>query len=166
MVEIKHEQNLTPVEEPQKAESLPTTAPESQELKEKNTPETAVETAPAVSETKPPSKFHLPLLRKHVKPIPQVRDEMTLRMEKILEERLQDSYARLPPLAKQEFKLKGEMTAVKIRELLNSTRAQAKKIFRLIFEWLKMLPGINRFFLEQEAKIKTDKIIELKNRGY
>ena len=27
-----------------------------------------------------------------------------------------------------------------------------------------MLPGINHFFLEQEAKIKTDRVIALKNR--
>jgi hypothetical protein len=29
-------------------------------------------------------------------------------------------------------------------------------------QWLKLLPGVNRFFLEQEAKIKTDRIIHLK----
>jgi hypothetical protein len=34
-----------------------------------------------------------------------------------------------------------------------------KKIFVLIRAWLKIIPGVNRFFLEQEAKIKTDKIL-------
>ena len=29
----------------------------------------------------------------------------------------------------------------------------------LIREWLKVIPGINKFFLEQTVKIKTDKII-------
>jgi hypothetical protein len=34
-----------------------------------------------------------------------------------------------------------------------------KKILALIRDWLKLIPGVNRFFLEQEAKIKTDKIL-------
>jgi len=32
-------------------------------------------------------------------------------------------------------------------------------------DWLKILPGVNKFFLEQEAKIKTDKILALKNKN-
>ena len=59
----------------------------------------------------------------------------------------------------QEFKIKGEETAGKIRELLKSTHIKVKKIFRLIYEWLRLLPGVNKFFLEQEAKIKTDNIV-------
>ncbi len=79
-----------------------------------------------------------------------------------MEEGLRETYDQLSPIAKQEFKIKGEQTAGKIRELLNVARVKAKKIFHLIVEWLKILPGINRFFLEQEAKIKTDKILLLK----
>lgn len=94
--------------------------------------------------------------------IPQVRDEMTVNIEKIMEEGLQDAYRELTPIQRQEFKIKGEETAFKIRDLLRAAHLQVKKIFRLLLEWLKMLPGINRFFLEQEAKIKTDKIIALK----
>ena len=45
-----------------------------------------------------------------------------------------------------------------------ATTGKAKKIFQLILEWLKLLPGINRFFLEQEAKIKTDRIIHLNQK--
>ena len=36
------------------------------------------------------------------------------------------------------------------------------KIIDVIKKWLSIIPGINKFFLEQEAKIKTDKIMELK----
>jgi len=28
--------------------------------------------------------------------------------------------------------------------------------------WLKLIPGVNKFFLEQEAKIKTDEVLKLK----
>lgn len=93
--------------------------------------------------------------------IPQLRDEVTVRIEKILEDGVGDAYSRLSPVAKQEFKLKGEQTSRKIRDLLKSSHLHIKKIFRLILEWLKMLPDINRFFLEQEAKIKADRIISL-----
>ena len=95
---------------------------------------------------------------------PPAKDEVVIKIEKILEEGLNDSFQRLSPVAKQEFKLKGEQTAIQIRDLLKNTHVKVKKILRLILDWLRMLPGINHFFLEQEAKIKTDKIIFLKNK--
>lgn len=93
--------------------------------------------------------------------LPPLSDPLTQKIEKIMEENVGDAYSRLSPLAKQEFKLKGEVTAQKIAGLLMMTHVQVKKIFQLILEWLKILPGVNRFFLEQEAKIKTDRLIAL-----
>jgi len=95
--------------------------------------------------------------------IPQIRDEVTIQVEKVMEEDLGDAFRELTPIQKEEFKIKGEQVAFEIRDLLKKTHLKAKTIFKLIFEWLKMLPGINKFFLEQEAKIKTDKILTLKN---
>lgn len=100
--------------------------------------------------------------RQKQKKIPQVRDELTVKVEKIMEEGLADAFKELNPIERQEFKIKGEETALQIRELLKATHVKIKKIFKLLFSWLKMLPGINRFYLEQEAKIKTDKIASLK----
>ncbi len=93
--------------------------------------------------------------------IPQLKDPVAIKIEKILESGLGDEYAKLSPVAKQEFKIKGEETTLKISELLKETHIKVKLIFALIIEWLKVLPGINKFFLEQEAKIKTDLILEL-----
>lgn len=112
---------------------------------------------------KAPAKFHFPNFKKTTH-IPTVKDLITNKIEKIMEEDLQEIYKTLPPIAQQEFKIKGEETATKIRELLKSTHVKIKKIFQLIVEWLKVLPGINQFFLEQEAKIKTDKIIMLNQK--
>lgn len=103
--------------------------------------------------------------KKKQKQIPQVRDEVTVAIEKIMEEDLQDAYKELTPIQKQEFKIKGEETANQVRFLLKQTHIKVKNIFKLIFEWLKMLPGINKFFLEQEAKIKTDKILAIKEHN-
>lgn len=94
--------------------------------------------------------------------IPQVRDEVTLRVEKIMEEGLGDAFKEMTPVQQQEFKIKGEQIAQEIRDLMRGNRLKVKKIFSLILDWLKLLPGVNKFFLEQEAKIKADKIIAIK----
>lgn len=107
-------------------------------------------------------KYKLPNIRKVKQIPPSTRDNITIQVERILQDGLEDTYRTLNPIAQQEFKLKGEETAKKIREMLKSTKIKIKKIFKLIVDWLSILPGINLFFLEQEAKIKTDKIIELK----
>ncbi len=109
------------------------------------------------------SKLRSALRTSKRKPVimPQVRDDITLKIETIMAEGLNDAYRTLDPLRQQEFKLKGEQTAVEIRSLLQETKIKVKKIFELLILWLKMLPGVNRYFLEQEAKIKTDHILAL-----
>ena len=86
------------------------------------------------------------------------------KIENILEEDLEEIYFKMPPKKQAELKVKGEQAASQIRELLKSAHIKVKKILRLILDWLRILPGVNHFFLEQEAKIKTDKIIALKER--
>lgn len=121
------------------------------------------EPKPARGEDESPRPAPIAFKRKPAAPVVSPRDPVTIRIEKIMEDGVGDAYSRLSPIARQEFKLKGEQTAVKIRELLKSTHVKVKKIFQLILNWLKLLPGVNRFFLEQEAKIKTDRIISLNN---
>jgi hypothetical protein len=93
-----------------------------------------------------------------------VRDTITVEVEKIMEEGLRDAFVKLPLSDREMFKIKGEQTAYKIRDQLRASHVKVKKIFALLLEWLKLLPGVNRFFLEQEAKIKADKILSLHNR--
>ena len=40
---------------------------------------------------------------------------------------------------------------------------KVKKIIGLIIDWLNIIPNVNKFFVKQNAKIKTDKILELTN---
>ncbi len=159
------EKNLTPGPEPEnllKRSETPAIHMEEEPLKE------AVEEQESLEEIKQTEIKEGGILpkpkqrrRTSVTP-PTPRDALTVQVEGILAAGLKDTYEKLPPIAQQEFKLKGEETAGKIRELLRSTKIKVKKIFRLIIEWLMLLPSVNHFFLEQEAKIKTDKIIELK----
>jgi len=108
------------------------------------------------------------LLRKQKKKkntiVPQVRDEMTVQIESIMEAGLEEAFKEMTPIQKQEFKMKGEEVARTLRQMFKGAHVRVKKVFKLIVEWLQMLPGVNKFFLEQEAKIKADKIIALKER--
>ena len=66
------------------------------------------------------------------------------------------------PKQQRIFKEEGEKTATKINIVLSSAKVKIKNIIDLIKNWLKFIPKINPHFLEQEAKIKADKIIKLK----
>src|SRR5205085_2875887 len=70
--------------------------------------------------------------------IPTVKDELTRRVEQVMEEGLADAYRELTPIQQQEFKIKGEETAWKIRELFKKTHLKVKEIFRLLVEWLRL----------------------------
>jgi len=85
-------------------------------------------------------------------------------VENVLSEGMSDIYLKLSPQVQKEFKKKGEETAGKINQLLKSTRVKVKKVFELIVAWLKIIPGVNRFFLEQEAKIRVSRLLALKSK--
>ncbi|MFH1112096.1 MAG: hypothetical protein V1712_03470 [Patescibacteria group bacterium] len=84
------------------------------------------------------------------------------KIEDILQEDLVDLYRELSSEDKQRFKIKGEATASKISQLLAAVKIRVQEIVKLLIEWLKVLPGVNKYFIEQEAKIKADKILKLK----
>jgi len=99
------------------------------------------------------------------------RKDPTVRgVESILEEDLADTYTRMNPALQAKFRKEGERVTGKIVAMVRSAKVKAREVLALISGWLKMIPGANRFFLIQEAKIKTDKIVALaeaekKNRG-
>lgn len=85
-------------------------------------------------------------------------------IDTILSEGLNEIFLKMKPEDQKVFKKKGEETVVKINELLNHTKVKINKIIELVRKWLLLVTGINKFFLEQEVKLKTDKIIRLKDR--
>lgn len=84
-------------------------------------------------------------------------------IDTILSEGLNDIYLKMDPGSQRKFREGGEETVKKINVLMEKTKVKAGKIIDLIKAWLKMIPGVNRFFLEQEAKIKADKIMRIKD---
>lgn len=96
-----------------------------------------------------------------VAPQTKVKTEDMVQVEKILEDGLGPYFTSLPDSAKPKFKLKGEEAATEIGGMVESLQLNLKRILQLIRDWLLTIPNVNRFFLEQEAKIKTDRIVEL-----
>ena len=91
----------------------------------------------------------------------EVKNEMLLAIERILEEELGEMYWQLPEKTQKEIRDEGERTAKKLASIIDSIRISAGKILRVIWKWLATIPNVNHFFLEQAAKIKTDKIVAL-----
>lgn len=94
-------------------------------------------------------------------PLPPVKSQSLIQIENILAEDLQDTFYQMDPDARERFKAEGEKTASKIEALLLTGKGKVGTIFKLIIKWLKLIPGVNKFFIRQEAKIKTSKIINL-----
>lgn len=92
------------------------------------------------------------------------KDPTLLEVEEIMEDDLKDTYLALSPAARAKFKKRGEIAAERIRKMLASAKTNAHKVLRLIVDWLRTIPHVNRFFLEQEAKLKTDRIMRLAER--
>ncbi|MEA1962665.1 MAG: hypothetical protein U9M94_00325 [Patescibacteria group bacterium] len=81
------------------------------------------------------------------------------KIESILEKGLDNIYLAMSVENRKKFKQEGEKTVVEINDLFERGKATVKKIVNLIKKWFAGIPGINRFFIEQEAKIKSDEII-------
>ena len=80
-------------------------------------------------------------------------------VESLLSEGLKELYMSLPEARRAAFKQTGEMVANKITDMVMFGKTKVKEIWKLIGEWLRVVPGINKYFLEQEIKIKTDRIM-------
>jgi len=108
----------------------------------------ALEEAPATTVTAAPSAV-------------AGKDEVVIEVEKILEDGIGPYFSSLPEDARPLFKKKGEEVAGQLSEMVRTFHFNLRRAYQLITDWLKTIPGVNKFFLEQEAKIKTDRILAL-----
>src|SRR3989339_822849 len=88
--------------------------------------------------------------------------EKEKKIEEVLAQDLDEFYLSMGEEKRMEFKVVGEKTARTINTMIETGKVHAKKIIELIRKWLSIVPGINKFFVEQQAKIKTDKIMQIK----
>lgn len=98
-------------------------------------------------------------------PVVVRKDNLVADVEAVLEDGLGGLYKSLDDATKREFKVQGEKTASAIVVMMRAAKVQVRKVAVLIISWLKIVPGISSLFIEQEAKIKTDEILALRERG-
>lgn len=110
------------------------------------------------------SKLYKPKPVTYVPTAVIVKDQELVMIESVLSHDMAQMYADLPKDIKPIFKARGEEVAIKIQEMIASAEVIARKVLRLIRDWLGLVPNINKYYLEQESKIKTDKIMELANK--
>ncbi len=151
--EVGSEKERTPLPEREAGrESIETTPPEAR-------PEHAVPS----KETEGPSIVIPP--QAPGASIPQAeKSQALIEIENILSQGLEEIYLELPLDKQILFQKQGEETASKILVLMQEVRVQVAKVLQLIRDWLKIIPGVNKFFLEQEAKIKADRLLALRDK--
>ena len=147
---------------PEKPENLPV-QPEKAPRPENRTEKSLLSAEKAPEAIKPKEQGGEAVSRSAA-PAPSFQDLRAQEIDKILAEGLNEVFLKMPPEQQKKFKTKGEETVARINQLLGKTKVKVKQIVDLIRRWLKLVPGVNKFFLEQEAKIKADKIMQLKNK--
>lgn len=159
MPDLKHVSEKTPQEQ------LGSSAPQEQKKVENIlTKENIQESSSTESSTQDSlSAINKQIQAKHnTQTIDFNQSELAKEIEDILESGLEDLYMKMPKDKQIQFRQKGEDVSNKIATLLQGVKVKTSKILSLIMSWLSIIPGVNKFFIRQEAKIKTDKIITLK----
>lgn len=94
-------------------------------------------------------------------PILQNQEIVLKKVESILAENMDRVFLTMDVAAQAKFKAKGEETARQIATILQKTKVKTKEVLNLILNWLRIIPGVNKFYIEQEAKIKADRILKI-----
>lgn len=89
------------------------------------------------------------------------KDKYRVRVERVLEQNLWELYLALPQASREAFKAKGEAAAAALRSAMESKSVRPAQVLAPVHRWLKTIPHVNPYFLEQEAKIKTDLVMAL-----
>ena len=99
-------------------------------------------------------------------PLPVSAAEQQLQhIESVLSEGFHDIFVALPPAEQQKFKVAGEQAAREVSGLLAQVKVKVEAVIAVLRRWLGTLPGVNKFFVEQEAKIKAEKLVRLVDKG-
>ncbi len=85
-------------------------------------------------------------------------------VETVLSQGLTDVYKSMNPQEQEQFRAKGEQVASGIEQMIATFTATTRRVLQLIREWLMLIPRVNKFFLEQESKLKTDEVMKLQRR--
>ncbi len=141
--------NLISSEQPPKKATQESTPNIPQAPEQQEQPKAQTETqAPAIQTTA------LPTVE-----TPALGDETFNKVEGILSKDLDEYYQAMNPQEQQRFQAEGEKVSHEIANMLDKGKVSFKKFVTLITGWLKLIPGVNKFFLQKEAKLRADEII-------
>ncbi len=126
-----------------------------------STPEFNYSSAERQPEVQPVDLVPMPNVAPAPVAIHQPNDLLVKNIEAAMAEGLEDAFTAMDPATQQKFKQTGEETATAISKLLQQSKIRVKKIVSLLLRWLRIIPKVNPYFLEQQAKIKTDAIVAL-----
>jgi hypothetical protein len=147
----------------QPVESVPT--PEAAPSPEaEKTPETESSVGQEKGDTAEMSQEPAPQLQQQAAPIPvkeQSRDPLLIEVEGKLSDGLWDAYKSMHPAQRSKFKAEGERVAAYARDGIKAGKLAAEKLLDMIVNWLRMIPRVDRWFLVQDAKIKTDALMRM-----
>lgn len=93
------------------------------------------------------------------------KSEAEIQVEGVLEEGMQEAFSSMDQQHQHMFKEAGEHTAREIVSVMNAVKVQTQQVFELIKAWLRIIPGVSKWYVIQEAKIKTDKILHMKDNN-
>ncbi len=131
------------------------------------TPESGLEQPPAMPLSSPSESAPVMVAPVEARPVvaeqPKVDDERTgvlKKVEDVLSDGLKALYSSLPEARRAAFKQKGEQIANFITDMIINGKVKVKIIWKMVGEWLGMISGVNKYFLEQEVKIKTERLME------
>lgn len=88
------------------------------------------------------------------------KSPMQVQIENIMATGLEEAYQTMDAKQQEAFRVKGEEVAHEIESLATRLKLTARRVIHLLRSWLKLIPGVNKFFLEQETKLKTDDIMK------
>jgi len=83
------------------------------------------------------------------------------KVESILSNNMDKVFLEMDANTQQVFRVKGEETAKQITILLQKAKVKTKQIIDLIVTWLRIIPRVNKHYIEQEAKIKAELIMQM-----
>jgi hypothetical protein len=150
---------------PEQPPAIPPVGSETKEKQEgKNKEQVAEQKKDVVTKTTAIPTVSSPVPSSAVPQSEMVKNETLQEIEHIMEDDLEAVYATLPADKRAEFQKVGEETAAEIEGMMYQVKVKSKKVFKLLFSWMKIIPGVNNYFLKQEAKTKTDEIMHLQQK--
>lgn len=96
--------------------------------------------------------------------VPTEKSDTRKEIEQLLSTNLTELYQTMSPQEQARFRAKGDEVSSALEQLVRTFTATTKRVLELIRSWLATIPRVNKYFLEQESKLKTDDIMKYQRK--